>query len=141
MHAEDRHVVGLGAVTGEDDLARVDPEATGDDLAGLVERLTGDAGGTVRARGVAVALGEERQHRLHGLRTHGGARGVIEVGERVGHRERVRGLGQVGGAKSPGSAGTSASGSDVAAEGSAGRGISGGISGGGSVPPIVRLRS
>ena len=94
----------------------------------------------MRARRVAVSLGEEGQHRLDRLRTHGRARRMVEVDELVGHRERVRGLSQLGGANSPGSAGTSvpsAGGGEPA-----GGGIPVGTTvGGGSVPPNVRLRS
>ena len=141
VHTEDRRVVRLGAVAREDDLARVDTETAGDDLAGLVERLTGGAGGAMSARRVAVSLGEERQHRLDRLGPHGRARRMVEVGELVGHGERVRGPSQLGGANSPGSAGTSAPSSAGGDEPSGGGMPGGTIVGGGSVPPIVRLRS
>ncbi len=141
VHSEDRRVVRFGAVAHEDDLARVDTETAGDDLASLVERLTGGAGSAMSARGVAVSLGEERQHRLDGLGPHGRARRMVEVGELVGHGERVRGPGQLGGANSPGSEGTRAPSSGCGDE-SSGDGMPGSaIAGGGNVPPIVRLRS
>jgi hypothetical protein len=99
-------VVGLGAVAGEDDLARIDPQQRGDQLARLVDRLAGLARSTVRSRRVAEVLGEVRQHRLDRLGSHRRARRVIEVGQ-LRHPERVGADPQRGGAKPPSSAGGS----------------------------------
>ena len=70
-------VVALGGAAGEDDLLGDGADEAGDLLAGLLDGLLGlPAEGVIPAGGVAVVLGEARQHRLQHARIDA-RRGVV----------------------------------------------------------------
>ena len=88
--SEERVVVALRAAAGEDDLLRLAAQEAGD-LGARGLHVGGDgAAERVHAGGVAVALREEREHRLDDLRRAPGRRVVVEVvdGFRVAHGAR-----------------------------------------------------
>ena len=91
QHPEDGHVVGLGAVAAEHDLARIDAEAARDVVAGLIDRPPRVACQRVATRRVRVALREERKQRRHGFGAHRRAGRVIEVCHR-GHGHEATGM-------------------------------------------------
>ena len=78
--APDRVVDRLGPARGEHDLTRASSEELGDLLARVLDRDPGDPALRVQARGVAVVLPEEGEHRLERSRTQGRRRRVVEIG-------------------------------------------------------------
>ena len=78
-------VLGLGAPGGEHDLARARAERLRHDVTGLVDRAAGVARDRMRARRVADAVGEEREHRLDRFGSHGRGRRVVQIDQAVSH--------------------------------------------------------
>jgi hypothetical protein len=77
--ALDRHVVGLGAAGGKDDLLFLDLQKARDLLARRLHAVARLAAKAVDARWIAEALPEIREHRLDHVRMHWGRRIVIEI--------------------------------------------------------------
>jgi hypothetical protein len=78
-HALDRHVVGLGAAGGEDDLLLAHAQEVGDLVAGGLQPLARLAAEAVDARGIAEPLAEVGQHGGDHIRMHRRGCVVIEI--------------------------------------------------------------
>ncbi len=83
MGAADGEVVGLGAASGEHDLAAGETGGFGQDTSGVVQRLARLPSAPVRCGRIGVLIGEPRQHRFE----HFGAKRrrccMIQVGGHV----------------------------------------------------------
>jgi hypothetical protein len=86
--AEDREVVALGGAAREHDLTGIRLDRVGKRLPRRIHRPAGLAAHLVRrAAGVAVVVGQPRQHRLEHQRIEPRGRVVVEVdgAQRLGH--------------------------------------------------------
>lgn len=83
-----RRVVALGSASGEHHVPRRATDGVGDQIASLVDHLTGATGESMGPGRIGELAGQERHHRRDRRLPHGGGGGVVEIDEGVALRAR-----------------------------------------------------